>query len=157
MRSFPLSNKGKIALGVTLALVLSALTMGILGAVLSAPYPSDTVSNALWVKGIRIGIYWNVACTNRASSINWGIIDPGSNKTVTVYIRNEGRAAATLSEAVQNWNPSTVSSYVTLDWNYSGQTLRVNQVVPIKLTLAVLPTVSGITNFSFDATITAIS
>lgn len=85
-----------------------------------------------------------------------GTIDPGSNKTATVYLRNEGKAAATLSEAVQNWNPSTASSYITLNWNYAGQTLRVNQVLPIKLTLVVSPTVSGITNFSFDTMITAI-
>jgi hypothetical protein len=156
MWSLSLPSKTKIALGVSLALVLSALTMGISGTALWVLYPSGTVSNAGRVKGIRIGIYWNVACTNGASSINWGIIDPGSNKTFTVYLRNEGKAAATLSETVQNWNPSTASRYVTLNWNYTSQTLRANQVLPIKLTLTVSPTVSGITNFSFDATITAI-
>jgi hypothetical protein len=62
---------------------------------------------------------------------------------------------ATLSKAEQNWNPTTASSYMTLSWNYAGQTLSVNQVLQVKLTLDVSSTVSGITNFSFDLTITA--
>jgi hypothetical protein len=74
---------------------------------------------------------------------------------VTVYVRNEGNVAATLSRATQNWNPATASSYMTLSWNYAGQTLNVNQVFQTRLTLAVSSTISGITNFSFDITITA--
>ena len=96
-----------------------------------------------------------LACTNRTSSINWGLLDPGSNKTVTVYIRNEGNAVATLSKAAQNGNPSTPSSYTTLNWNYAGQTPSVNQVLQLKLTLVVSSTVLGIANFSFDIMITA--
>jgi hypothetical protein len=108
------------------------------------------------VKGIGVGIYWDSACTNRTSSINWGTLESGSNKTVTLYFRNEGNSAATLSRATQNWNPSTASNYMTLNWNYAGQTLSVNQVLQIRLTLTVSSTVSGITSFSFDIVITAI-
>jgi hypothetical protein len=107
------------------------------------------------VKGIGVGIYWNSACTNQTSSINWGLLDPGSNKTVTLYIKNEGNTAATLSKTTQDWNPSTASNYITLNWNYGGQTLNVNQVLQVKLTLVVSATISGITSFSFNITITA--
>jgi len=150
-----LKNRTKIILGVSLALVLCALATGIFGTALSLLQTNRTIPNAGSVKGIGVGIYWDSACTNRTSSINWGLLDPGSNKTVTVYIRNEGNAVATLSKAAQNWNPSTASSYMTLNWNYAGQTLSVNQVLQVKLTLVVSATVSGITNFSFDILITA--
>lgn len=146
--------KRKIALGI-LALVSCALATGILGTALSSMQASRIISNLGSVKGIGVGIYWDPACTNRTSSINWGSFDPSSNKTVTVYVRNEGNAVVTLSKAEQNWNPSTVSSYVTLRWNYLGQTLSVNQVFQAKLTLTVSSTVSGITNFGFDLTVTA--
>jgi hypothetical protein len=44
----------------------------------------------------------------------------------------------------------------TWPWrNYAGQTLSVNQVLQVKLTLVVSAPVSGITNFSFDILITA--
>lgn len=154
-RGIYLKNKGNIRLWVSLALVSCALATVIFGTAFSLLHTSRTIPNAGSVKGIRVGIYWNSACTNQTSSINWGFLDPGSNKTVTVYVRNEGNAVATLSETVQNWNPSSTSSYMTLSWNYAGQTLSVNQVLQVKLTLTVLPTVSGITNFAFDVTVTA--
>jgi len=150
-----LISRGKIILAVALVLVSGALAAGILGTALSLVQTTRTVSNAGSVKGIGVGVYWNSACTNKTSSISWGLIEPGSNKTVTVYVRNEGNAAATLSKATQNWNPSTAPSYITLNWNYNGQALSANQVIQIKLTLLVSSTASGITSFSFDFSITA--
>jgi hypothetical protein len=154
MESYSKNRRG-IILGVSLAFVFGALFIGLFGTTLSLVQTSRTVSSAGSVKGIGVGIYWDYACTNRTSSINWGLLDPGSNKTATVYVRNEGNAVATLSKATQNWNPPTASSYMTLNWNYAGQTLGVSQVLQIKLTLIVSSTISGITSFSFDITITA--
>jgi hypothetical protein len=148
-------NKREIILEISLAFVLGALAVGIFGAVSSLVQTSRTISNVGSVKGIGVGIYWDSTCTNTTSSINWGLLEPGSNKVVTVYVRNEGNTVATLSKATGNWNPSTASSYLTLNWNYADQTLSVNQVLQIKLTLVVSSTISGITNFSFDITITA--
>ena len=145
----------KILLGVSLALVFGTLAVGIFGAVLSLVQTSRTVSSVGSVKGIGVGIYWDPACTNSTSSINWGLLDQGSNKTVTVYIRNEGNSVVTLSKATGNWNPPAASSYLSLNWDYAGQSLSVNQVLKTKLTLIVSSTISEITNFSFDVTITA--
>ena len=154
MESYSKNRRG-IILGVSLAFVFGALFIGLFGTTLSLVQTSRTVSSAGSVKGIGVGIYWDYACTNRTSSINWGLLDPGSNKTATVYVRNEGNVVATLSKATQNWSPSTASSYMTLNWNYAGQTLGVGQVLQIKLTLIVSSTISGITSFSFDITTTA--
>jgi len=153
MKSY-LKNK-QIILWVSLAFILGALAVNVFGTVLSTIQTNKTISNAGSVKGIGVGIYWDSACTNKTTSIAWGLLEPGSNKTATVYIRNEGNAVATLSKTAGNWNPSTASSYLSLNWNYSGQTLSVNQVLQTKLTLVVSSTVSGITNFSFDIVMTA--
>lgn len=150
-----MENRWRIILWISVALVLCAVALSIFGTALSLLQTTRTISNAGSVKGVGVGIYWNSACTNQTSSINWGLLESGSDKTVTVYIRNEGNAPATLSKTTQNWNPSTASSYMTLNWNYAGQTLSVNQVLQVKLTLVVSSTISGITNFSFDTTITA--
>jgi hypothetical protein len=150
-----LREKGRIILWVSLVFLLGALVVSMFGNTLSLVQTSRTISNSGSVKGIGVGVYWDSACTNRTSSISWGVLEPNSDKTVTVYVKNEGNSVATLSKATQNWNPSTASSSMTLNWNYSGQTLSVNQVLQIKLTLAISSTISGITNFSFDILITA--
>ena len=150
-----LIDRRRIITWISLALVLSALGIGLFRTALSLQQSTRTISNAGSVVGIGVGIYWDSACTNRTPSISWGLLNPGTTKTVTVYVRNEGTVAATLSRATQNWNPATASSHMTLSWNYAGQTLNVNQVFQTRLTLAVSSTISGITNFSFDITITA--
>jgi hypothetical protein len=145
----------KIPLLISFALVLVIISASILGAALSAIQTNKTISNAGSIRGIGVGIYWNSACTNQTSSINWGVIDPGANKTIRVYVRNEGNTATTLSMNAQNWNPPAAASYLTLKWNYAGQTVSVNQVLSVRLTLVVSRDISGITSFGFDITITA--
>jgi len=150
-----LRNRGNIRLWFTVALIWCALATIVFGTAFSLLRVNRTLPNRGSVKGIGVGVYWNSACSNQTSSINWGSLDPGSNKTVTVYVRNEGNAVATLSKTAQNWNPSSASNYMTLNWNYAGQTLSVNQVLPVKLTLTVSTTVSGMTDFTFDIIVTA--
>jgi len=148
-------SRSKFILTVSLAFILGALLIGVFDTTLSLVQTSRTVSSVGTVKGIGVGVYSEYACTNRVTSINWGVLEPGSNKIITIYVRNEGNAATTLSETTQNWNPATASSYLTLGWNYAGQTINVNQVLQVRLTLTLSSTVSGITNFSFDIVITS--
>jgi hypothetical protein len=105
------------------------------------------------VVGFGAEIYWDQDCTNRTLSFDWGSIEPDSNKTLALYIRNVGDSAACLSMATSDWAPSAAMSYMTLNWNYSGQILSVGQVIPLELILSVSPSVTGITHFSFDITI----
>ena len=126
-----------------------AITLGTATGLFNA---SETV-HANSVRGSGAEIYWDQGCTNRTLSFDWGPIEPGSNTTFTVYIRNEGDSAACLSMKTSNWTPSAASSYITLNWNYSGQTLSVNQTVQVRFTLVVSSSISRITNFSFDTTI----
>jgi hypothetical protein len=130
------------------------LTIVVFGVVVAAVGSSKTIVYASSVNGIGAGVYWDQACTNRTLSLNWGSIEAGSNKTLSVYVRNEGTSAASLSLGTSNWTPSTTLSYMSLKCNYSGQVLNVDQVIPLELALTVYPTISGITNFSFNTTIT---
>jgi hypothetical protein len=45
---------------------------------------------------------------------------------------------------------------MSLSWNYSGQILKPNEVIPVKIALTVSPTVCDIEDFSFQATITTV-
>jgi len=150
-----LRNRRKIVWQISLALVFGALVTGIFGTGLTLVQTSRTISSGGSVKGIGVGIYWDSACTNQVSSIDWGLLDPDSSKNVPVYVRNEGNSAVVLSKATQNWNPSDASDYMTLNWDYTGQTLSVNQALRITLTLIVSPDISEITSFSFDIMIAA--
>ena len=137
----------KRALFVTICIVM----LVILGAITGMFDTSKTVHAN--VMGIGAEIYWDQDCTNRTLQFDFGSIEPGSNKTLALYIRNEGDSAAHLSIVASDWAPPVASSYMSLNWNYSGQILSVGQVIPLELTLAVSPNITGITDFSFDTTI----
>jgi hypothetical protein len=150
-----LERKEGIVAGAAVALVLYTLSLSLFGPMVAAALRNQTISNVGSVMAIGVGVYWDQACTNAVSSINWGVIDPGLNVNKTTYIRNEGNTPATLSMTTSNWNPSDASDYMTLSWDYGGQTLAVNEVSQVKLTLSVSPDITGITDFSFDITIAA--
>lgn len=115
--------------------------------------PRKPVPSRGSVKSINVGVYSDQACTTPVVSVNWGLLEPGATANHTVYIRNEGDSTATLVMSLSNWNPSTVSSYIDLNWDYAGQALNINQDMQVRFTLSVLENIQGITDFSFDLTI----
>ena len=115
---------------------------------------SKNIQSSGTVRAVNIGVYWDSGCTNATSTIGWGMLSPGESKNVTVYLRNEGNVALRSNLTVQNWVPTGSSSYMGLVWNRENQTVAVGSVVTAVLTLSVSPSITGITDFSFDITIT---
>ena len=150
------ANKHEVKIAIaTLLLIGCALSLSMLTQVMSSIQANTKISNQGALKTVGVGVYWDSGLTNKVSSIDWGILEPGLNVNKTVYIRNEGNAAAKLSMTTSNWSPTNASNYLTLTWNYGDQTLTVNEAVQVKFTLSASSSVTGITNFSFDITIIA--
>jgi hypothetical protein len=120
------------------------------GTVMGTLLGQVTLPNLGTVKATGVGVYWDSDCSNSVTSVNWGTVAPGSTNDVTVYIKNEGNAAETLSSTAENWNPSTASAYMSLSWDYAGQVIAVDGVVEVTLSLSVSSAIEGITSFSFD-------
>lgn len=122
-------------------------------AVIGALFERVTLPNVGTVKGIGVGVYWDSGCSNQVTSVDWGTVEPGSTKNVTVFIRNEGNVPETLSLETENWNPQNASSHMSLTWDYGGQAIDVDEVVQVTLSLSISATIEGITSFSFDIVI----
>ena len=104
-----------------------------------------TIHNQAFVK--TVGVECDV------TAIDWGIIEPDSYTNQIVHVRATGTVPVTLTFNTSNWNPTNAENYITLTWNYTGAFVT-SAWTPINFTLNVKPTVSNITNFSFDITIT---
>jgi hypothetical protein len=116
--------------------------------------PQDKpISNAGSLKTIDIGAYWDENLTNRVNQINWGLLEPGDQKSFSIYLHNEGNSAVTLIRSTSDWNPSAAATYLTLNWDYNGQTIEAGKNLQVTLTLNVHTNIVGITNFSFDTII----
>lgn len=112
-------------------------------------FPDDVVING----DTSIEIYWDNKCTKRVSSIDWGSLEPGTNKTVTLFIKNKGKNQVTLSYYTSNWNPSEIANYLNLTWDYTGQSIEFKEIIQIVFTLYVSENAEEIGTFSFDITI----
>jgi len=140
----------KITLGTVLAVTVMVIIVSALGVLVA----TRTISNTGNVRAIGVGVYWDSGCTNAISSINWTTLDPGAIKNVTIYIRNEGSVAMRLNMTISGWNPVSASSYMTLIWNRESYVLSSGSTVQTVLTLSVSSSISGVTNFNFNITIT---
>lgn len=107
-------------------------------------------------KQLEYGIYWDKKCSNATGSINWGVLESGTTKNLTVYVRNEGNVPFSLSKSLLNWNPSNATADIALTWNYMNQTLAPTDIANLTLTLAVKPDAQILGPFSFDSEISAI-
>lgn len=138
----------------TIGTVVAIAVMGLMVSALGALVATRTISNSGSVTAVGVGVYSDIGCTTALSAINWGTLNPGDVKNYTIYVRNEGTVSVTLNMTIGNWNPSSASSYITLTWNQEKYVLPAGQVVQAVLTLSVSSSVSGVTSFSFDITIT---
>jgi len=148
---------GNIPLSRRNALLLSLLALFLIGIPAAEAVMSSyrTVHSTGSVKAIGVGVFQDSGCTQALTSVDWGTLEPGTVKNVTVYVKNTGNAPATLSLQTGNWSPAGANSYLTLGWNYGGAALAVNEVKTVVLSLQISASITGITGFSFDITIAA--
>lgn len=147
----------KATIGTVLALALMGIVASALGALVATRTIPNTgnISVSTPSPSVQLGIYSDSACQTVLSSVTWGTLNPGAASSQTVYLRNEGNVPVTLSIIAGNWTPSAVQSYLTLTWNRSGYALSVGSIVQAVLTLNVSASITGVTSFSFDITISA--
>ena len=105
------------------------------------------------VKGVGLGVYWDSQCKNATSSIDFGLLEPGSYKDFTLYLKNEGNIVLTLNMPSKNWNPVEAANYLSLTWNREGQQVSPGQVISFVIRLSVSSNIQGISSFSLDITI----
>ena len=107
------------------------------------------IANYGTLRVIGVSVFWDEACTNRVTSIDWGAIFPGSSIQKYFYVRSDGTATETLLMSYGNWTPAAASSYFVLTWNCSNYVLSARAVVCANLALAVQPNITGVTDFDF--------
>lgn len=134
-------------------ILLSVVLLGlIIVSVRSIYQTSSTISSVGTFKAIGVQVYCYDASTRRVDAIEWGTLMPGSQKSFTVYVANEGNLPLTLSMSTSNWNPPIASNYLTLTWSYTGETINPDTTIEVTLTLTVSESITGVYNFNFDIT-----
>ena len=91
------------------------------------------------------------------SSINWGMLNPGSTGTKDAYVKNMGDAVfVDWNVTTENWIPSEAEQYmlVSLIFPDGLRDIEQSEVLHVQFVLNVASNITGITNFSFDIMVT---
>jgi len=140
----------------TEAILLTALVITIIVAAAAYVYMQRVISNVGRIKGVGVEVYSDANATKVLQQIDWGWRTPGEVVAVNFYVKNTNNTNVTLSMSFANWNPPSLSGFMMLSWNYTNSTiLQPSQIIPVKLTLTISSSITGIDNFSFDIIIQA--
>ena len=129
-------------------LVFFILTILLTISILSIFYSNSGNVSYVYAQG-NLGVYWDETCTSPVTFINWGILSPGSSRTVSVYIRNEGLSPFFVSVSTSDWKPFYASSYMNLESSCTEQ-VNAGEVKLSKFTLKVSPNIQNVKDFSFN-------
>jgi len=133
-------------------LTLTTVAMGMVAVAFAASLlaANQAIPSNGTLISVGVCVFWDQACTNPVSSIDWGFLRPDTSTNHTVYIHNNGTAAEVLSMTTDNWNPTEAASYITLDWDREDHVLYHDAVVSATLALSVSPDIDNIETFSFN-------
>lgn len=132
---------------VALIIAMSLTTVGLV----NVSSNLHSVGSILTTAGISV--YSDFACTKPLTSLDWGTLVAGGSTTNTVYIKNVGATTLTLSMQPTNWNPTNANGPLTVTWDKNSAALPPGQSDTAVLRLAVSPSITGISTFSVDVTI----
>lgn len=138
---------------VVLAFLVMVCILSGLSIIVGSQWSSIVISSHGNLKVDGVGAYQDANCGIAMKYLDWGTVEPGSVKNITLHVRNEGNHVATLFLATNGWMPVNASTYMSLSWNYNGESLRPMESIGVTLTLSVAPDAKNIVDFSFNVII----
>lgn len=129
-------------------LLLICLMLGV-GMIAASQWSAIIITGGGNLKVDGVGVYRDANCGVAVTYLDWGMVEPGSTKDISVYVRNEGNHIASLFLATNDWDPENASDYMSLTWNYDGKTLSPLESIELTLTLSVSADARNMESFSF--------
>jgi hypothetical protein len=148
-----------IAIVAVIAIMASAIVATILEKYENLYVPSIGTIRTVGVQAIGGDI--NQTIQGR-QYIDWGEIYPGTQTNRSFALRSVSNSDITLQLNTTNWQPTDISDYLNLSWNYTEETIRPQQTIWVMLTLSSSSKQSfisyiignNVTAFDFDISIT---
>lgn len=99
------------------------------------------------------GLYFDVDCTEKVSTLNWGSLEPGSHNILTIYVRNVGSRSSIVRLSSRNWTPSKLDASTYLSWNLENATVKPNEIRRAELTLHIGDNMFSVSELNFEVII----
>ena len=108
------------------------------------------------VESSYVGVYWDSDCTEEVTSIDWGVLTPGSSKEANIFVRNEEvTPSCILLIQAEDWDPPEVAEFITLSWNSDVEVIDLNKTARVTLILRVESVATSL-GFNFNIIISGV-
>lgn len=134
------------------ALILLVLAMASTGSMLSYSITTTRriISSKGTIKAINVLVFWDEACTELCTDVDWGALEPGDMVTKIVYVLNDGNTALTLTIYAENWQPPEAEQYLTFTGIPDVDLIETQAVVRVTFMLSVDSAIENVDSFSFN-------
>ena len=104
------------------------------------------------VKTIGVEAYWEPELLNPVTEIDWEFVEPGTSKSVTIYIVCTSNVPTTLRMFIGTWEPEGIDTYISCSWGLDFYNISSETVQPAEIRLFVEQGIieAGYEDFSFD-------
>ncbi len=140
---------------VLLVFVAVSVAALLVGAVIGASLVR--IRNVGTIRAFGVEVYADEGLTSVLHEISWGVLDPGASRTFDAWVQNSGNVAQRLVLSTEGWSPFGVENSISLSWDYGDVLIAPGGSVPVVFTLSVSPSITGVSGFSFDVVIEAVS
>jgi hypothetical protein len=101
---------------------------------------------------------------NGILTVDWGETIIGTSKNCSFYLRSKSNVPVTLTFNVSDWKPTSITPFMIVSWNYTGNPIVSNEEMPIRISLKTVTSTeffdylitNKVTSFSFSITIKAL-
>lgn len=164
LRSFiAFLNCSKKTLLLMMIVTIASVTVTTAISMLLSKNTNLTVPSLGNIKTIGVEAYWDQNRENKTETVDWNEIWFGTATNITLYLRSISNYEVILTLKATDWNPSNLSNYLTLSWDYNGQPVNPNEVIKVTITLSVSSSTSlinylidnDVKDFNFDIHILA--
>jgi hypothetical protein len=136
IRSFFASlNFSKKTLCMVILVALLSVTLTTAISIMLSHFHNLTIPSLGTIKVVGVETYWDANLETKAETINWGVVQPGYPVNVTIYVKSVSNLKTTLQFNATNWNPSGLSEYMTLSWDYSGTPINAGETIKVTLVM----------------------
>ena len=137
------------------AIVIIELIIALIVSGVAVVTYSASISGSGNITGVGVNIYSDAQGQESLNAINWGNVPPSGLATFAIYVKSTSNTPITLHLASANWNPSSISSALTLDWDYNNATIQQGTIIKIDLTLTATSNAPQGTSFTFNVIVSA--
>lgn len=138
-------------LSVLLLLVFTTVASVMSASVIQKRIPSR---GTVYTPTLGLDAFWDMACTQPVTSVDWGQMRPSESVTQLIYLKNTGDVPLNLNMTLTDWTPAEAAVYISVTWNAEGSVLGVNDPMSVNLVLTVSSNIVGVTDFNMNIVIT---